>query len=306
MNTETGQLLAVKQVSLRGDVQEQSQVSALQSEIELMQSLNHKNIVRYLGSEKVEKKLNIFLEYQPGGSIASLLTKFHRLGEKIIRSFTRQMLLGLEYLHQHGIAHRDIKGANILVDIDGVIKLADFGASKKLASILSYSEGFKSFTGTPYWMAPEVIQGNADGGSYGRKADIWSLGAVVIEMATGKPPWSDLAPVTALFKVGSSPAIPPFPETLGLDANDFLSKCFQRDPRLRPSATDLLKHPFVSEIPDQKIDILQANSQDGDKRTLSFSFEEDETTSTDSKSKPKQKSRSKKKKKQIKNKSSVN
>jgi len=116
-------------------------------------------------------------------------------------------------------------------------------------------------------------------------------------MATGKPPWSDLAPVTALFKVGSSPAIPPFPETLGLDANDFLSKCFQRDPRLRPSATDLLKHPFVSEIPDQKIDILQANSQDGDKRTLSFSFEEDETTSTDSKSKPKQKSRSKRKSK---------
>ena len=139
------------------------------------------------------------------------------------------------------IFFKDIKGANILVDNAGTIKLADFGAAQQLSGksfkyyelrlnylhirpidIVSY---VTSVTGTPYWMAPEVIQGNV---SYGRKADIWSLGAVVIEMTTGKPPFYDLPPMTAMFKLGSSDILPDIPEHLSDEAKDFLKQCFQR------------------------------------------------------------------------------
>jgi serine/threonine protein kinase len=146
----------------------------------------------------------------------------------------------------------DIKGGNILVDSNGTVKLADFGASKKLADIVSFSEGCKTVLGSPYWMAPEVIQqgyGNegVSASSYGRKADIWSVGAVVIEMATGRPPFAELAPVTALFKIGSSGQIPAFPASLSDKAKDFLTLCFQRDVKLRPSASELLSHIFFQD-----------------------------------------------------------
>lgn len=268
MHTDTGELIAVKQVTIpRENADASAKVTALQKEIELMQDLDHENIVRYLGSERVEDKLNIFLEYQSGGSIATLLSKFKQFNEKIIRSFTKQILQGLKYLHDNGIAHRgkhviavaghsrahiDIKGGNILVDSNGTVKLADFGASKKLADIVSFSEGCKTVLGSPYWMAPEVIQqgyGNegASASSYGRKADIWSVGAVVIEMATGRPPFAELAPVTALFKIGSSGQIPASPATLSDKAKDFLTLCFQRDVKLRPSASELLAHIFFQD-----------------------------------------------------------
>eukprot|EP01122_Echinamoeba_exundans_P006011 TRINITY_DN1622_c0_g2_i1.p1 TRINITY_DN1622_c0_g2~~TRINITY_DN1622_c0_g2_i1.p1 ORF type:complete len:897 (+),score=163.59 TRINITY_DN1622_c0_g2_i1:170-2860(+) len=245
MNLDTGELMAVKQVALSESALNKQQVDALQREIDVMHELHHENIVQYLGSEFKDNKLNIFLEYQPGGSIATLLQRFNRLNEKIVRSFTRQILNGLDYLHSHGIAHRDIKGANILVDLNGHVKLADFGASKKLADIASFSEGCKTVTGSPYWMAPEVIQQGYGGASYGRKADIWSLGAVIIEMVTGKPPFHALAPVTALFKIGSSPAVPPVPPDSSAHLADFLKLCFQRDPKNRPSASELLRHSFI-------------------------------------------------------------
>lgn len=159
MNADTGELMAVKQVPLGSESNQQ--IDALRREISLMQDLHHPNIVRYFGSEAKDGFLNIFLEYQPGGSIASLLTKFQHFSEKIIQSFTKQTLLGLDYLHSNGIAHRDIKGANLLVDLAGCVKLADFGtASKQLADLRNFSEGYKTVTGSPYWMAPEVIQGS--------------------------------------------------------------------------------------------------------------------------------------------------
>lgn len=147
MNLDTGEIMAVKQVVLAENALNKQQVDALQREIDVMHELHHENIVQYIGSEFKDNKLNIFLEYQPGGSIAALVQRFQRLNEKIIRSFTKQILTGLDYLHGHGIAHRDIKGANILVDLTGRVKLADFGASKKLADIASFSEGCKTVTG---------------------------------------------------------------------------------------------------------------------------------------------------------------
>jgi serine/threonine protein kinase len=108
------------------------QIEALQQEISVLRTLQHENIVRYLGCSVEDNTFNIFLEYIPGGSIASVIKKFSSLNESVIRRYTKQILMGLEYLHSHQIIHRDIKGANILVDNKGVIKLADFGASRKL------------------------------------------------------------------------------------------------------------------------------------------------------------------------------
>ncbi|XP_076939066.1 mitogen-activated protein kinase kinase kinase NPK1-like [Bidens hawaiensis] len=163
MNLDSGELLAVKQ--------------------------------RYLGTVREEDTLNILLEFVPGGSISSLLGKFGPFPEAVIRMYTKQLLLGLDYLHKNGIMHRDIKGANILVDNKGCIKLADFGASKQVVELANGS-GAKSMKGTPYWMAPEVIL--QTGHSF--SADIWSVGCTIIEMATRKPPWSQhYQEVAALF-----------------------------------------------------------------------------------------------------------
>ncbi|KVI11119.1 Protein kinase, ATP binding site-containing protein [Cynara cardunculus var. scolymus] len=246
MNLDSGELLAVKQVSIaaNGASKEKTQVHIreLEEEVKLLRNLSHPNIVRYLGTVREEETLNILLEFVPGGSISSLLGKFGPFPEAVIRMYTKQLLLGLDYLHKNGIMHRDIKGANILVDNKGCIKLADFGASKQVVELANGS-GAKSMKGTPYWMAPEVIL--QTGHSF--SADIWSVGCTVIEMATGKPPWSQqYQEVAALFYIGTTKSHPPIPEHLSLEAQDLLLKCLHKEPELRPSASDLLQHPFVT------------------------------------------------------------
>lgn len=246
MNLDSGELLAVKQVLIAANFaskeKAQDHIKELEEEVKLLKDLSHPNIVRYLGTVREEESLNILLEFVPGGSISSLLGKFGPFPEAVMRTYTKQLLLGLEYLHNHGIMHRDIKGANILVDNKGCIKLADFGASKQVAELATIS-GAKSMKGTPYWMAPEVIR--QTGHSY--SADIWSVGCTVIEMATGKPPWSQqYQEVAALFHIGTTKSHPPIPENLSVKAKDFLLKCLEKEPDLRPTASELLKHPFVT------------------------------------------------------------
>ncbi|KAL7598090.1 hypothetical protein Lser_V15G23347 [Lactuca serriola] len=246
MNLDSGELLAVKQVSVVVNTaskdKTQAHIRELEEEVKLLKNLSHPNIVRYLGTAREEESLNIFLEFVPGGSISSLLGKFGSFPESVIRMYTKQLLLGLEYLHKNGIMHRDIKGANILVDNKGRIKLADFGASKKVVELATMT-GAKSMKGTPYWMAPEVIL--QTGHSF--SADIWSVGCTVIEMATGKPPWSQqYQEVAALFHIGTTKAHPPIPDHLSAEAKDFLLKCLQKEPNLRPDASELLQHPFVT------------------------------------------------------------
>ncbi|XP_035549297.1 mitogen-activated protein kinase kinase kinase NPK1-like isoform X1 [Juglans regia] len=246
MNLDSGELLAVKQVLIAAKSaskdKAQAHIRELEEEVKLLKNLSHPNIVRYLGTVREEETLNILLEFVPGGSISSLLGKFGSFPEAVIRTYTKQLLLGLEYLHKNGIMHRDIKGANILVDNKGCIKLADFGASKQVVELATVS-GAKSMKGTPYWMAPEVIL--QTGHSF--SADIWSVGCTVIEMATGKPPWSQqYQEVAALFYIGKTKSHPPIPEHLSVEAKDFLLKCLQQEPNLRPSASELLQHPFVT------------------------------------------------------------
>ncbi|PUZ51470.1 hypothetical protein GQ55_6G189800 [Panicum hallii var. hallii] len=246
MDLDSGELLAVKQVLIGSSnatrEKAQAHVRELEDEVKMLKNLSHPNIVRYIGTAREDNTLNILLEFVPGGSIQSLLGRLGSFPEAVIRKYTKQLLYGLEYLHRNGIIHRDIKGANILVDNKGCIKLADFGASKQVEK-LATATAAKTMKGTPYWMAPEVIVGSGHNCS----ADIWSVGCTVIEMATGKAPWShEYQEVSLLYYVGTTKSHPPIPEHLSPEAKDFLLKCLQKEPEMRSVASDLLQHPFVT------------------------------------------------------------
>lgn len=245
LNLDTGELLAVKQVVLdTNSPSSMKAVEALQQEIAILSTLENPNIVRYYGSNVEGSCFNIFLEYVAGGSLSSIIKKFGNLNDKLVlvQKYTKQILLGLQYLHSRQIAHRDIKGANVLVDEKGVIKLSDFGASKSLEGIIG--SACNSLKGTVYYMAPEVIKQSG----YGRQADIWSLGCTVLEMLTGRPPWSTefCNEISALYNIAMATEPPPFPPNLEEEIEDFLMLCFKRNPAERPNATKLLHHKWIT------------------------------------------------------------
>lgn len=255
LHAVTGELMAVKQVELPSvagssqlDHKKTNMVEALKHEIGLLRELKHTNIVQYLGSNSDESHLNIFLEYVPGGSVATMLVNYGPLGESLIQNFVRQILTGLSYLHSRDIIHRDIKGANILVDNKGSVKISDFGISKRIeASTLGGGKKGQqrvSLQGSVFWMAPEVVRQTA----YTRKADIWSLGCLVVEMFTGSHPHPNCTQLQAIFKIGGNHggASPTMPETAGEDARTFLAKTFLIDHEKRPSADELLASPFIT------------------------------------------------------------
>ena len=256
LHAVTGELLAVKQVQApspgangQSDSRKKSMIDALKREIGLLRDLRHPNIVQYLGCSSSTEHLNIFLEYVAGGSVQTMLNSYGALPEPLVRSFVRQILTGLSYLHNRDIIHRDIKGANILVDNKGTIKISDFGISKKLeaSNILSGASSNKhrpSLQGSVFWMAPEVVKQT----SYTRKADIWSLGCLVVEMMTGTHPFPDCSQLQAIFKIGGGKASPTVPEHASDEAKDFLRQTFEIDHNLRPSADELMLSSFLSQI----------------------------------------------------------
>ncbi|CAA7057736.1 unnamed protein product [Microthlaspi erraticum] len=237
--SEGGDFFAVKEVSLLEQGSEaQECIQQLEGEIALLSQLQHQNIVRYRGTAKDGSNLYIFLELVSQGSLLKLYQRY-RLKDPVVSLYTRQILDGLKYLHDKGFIHRDIKCANILVDASGAVKLADFGLAK-----VSKLNDIKSCKGTPFWMAPEVINPKRTDG-YGSSADIWSLGCTVLEMLTGKIPYCDLEnPVQALFRIGRG-VLPEIPDTLTPDSQDFILKCLKVNPEERPTAAELLNHPFV-------------------------------------------------------------
>ncbi|POO02238.1 Serine/threonine protein kinase [Trema orientale] len=259
MNLDSGELLAVKQVLIAANSaskeKTQAHIRELEEEVKLLKNLSHPNIVRYLGTARENESLNILLEFVPGGSISSLLGKFGSFPESVIRMYTKQLLLGLEYLHKNGIIHRDIKGANILVDNKGCIKLADFGASKKVVELILDHQGFVNpkvgyfgyLAHLQRFPKAYTVLHVYSPSKRANSADIWSVGCTVIEMATGKPPWSQqYQEVAALFHIGTTKSHPPIPEHLSPEAEDFLLKCLHKEPNLRPAASELLQHPFVT------------------------------------------------------------
>jgi mitogen-activated protein kinase kinase kinase len=233
MNADNGEVLAVKLVEINPRIagtdkdKVKEMVAALDQEIDTMQHLEHPNIVQYLGCERGEFSISIYLEYISGGSVGSCLRKHGKFEESVVRSLTRQTLGGLAYLHDKGILHRDLKADNILLDLDGTCKISDFGISKKTDDIYG-NDSSNSMQGSVFWMAPEVIQSQGQG--YSAKVDIWSLGCVVLEMFAGRRPWSKEEAIGAIFKLGSLSQAPPIPEDVSMNISPaalaFMYDCF--------------------------------------------------------------------------------
>lgn len=234
INLKTNQVVAIKQIELERD----QDFKELMGEIDLLKILKHPNIVKYHGFVKTPTSLNVLLEYCSGGSLRQLYKKTNTgIPESEIIKYVELILHGLNYLHEQGVVHRDVKAANVLITKDGDIKLADFGVATKVSS------QHHTVVGTPNWMAPETVLG---GDGLCTASDIWSLGATIIELFTTKPPYHDLNPMATLHAIGTDDH-PPLPKHLSYLAKDFLLECFQKQPNLRTNAKLLLKHKWLNQ-----------------------------------------------------------
>lgn len=306
INLDTGYLMAVKEIRLQDPQQIPSIAAQIRDEERVLEVLDHPNIVSYYGIEVHRDKVYIFMEYCSGGSLAGLLEHGRIEDETVIQVYALQMLEGLAYLHQAGIVHRDIKPENILLDHNGLIKFVDFGAAKIIArqgKTIVATKGVidnklpannangengnvnpdaaagnpgrkqqKSMTGTPMYMSPEVIRGDALPSSSSSSTnpnrhgsvDIWSLGCVILEMATGRRPWTLDNEWAIMYNIaqGNPPQLPTKDQLSDIGI-DFLNRCFERDPGLRASAAELLMHEWIVQIRQQVVMEPATPSSDG-------------------------------------------
>ncbi|XP_048021391.1 serine/threonine-protein kinase 10 isoform X2 [Megalobrama amblycephala] len=243
-NKETGVLAAAKVIETKSE----EELEDYMVEIDILASCNHQYIVKLLDAFFYDNKLSIMIEFCAGGAVDATMLELDRgLQEPQIRVICKQMLEALVYLHSMKIIHRDLKAGNILLTLDGDIKLADFGVSAKNTKTLQRRD---SFIGTPYWMAPEVVMCETmKDAPYDYKADIWSLGITLIELAQIEPPHHELNPMRVLLKIAKSePPTLEQPAKWSMEFNDFLKKALDRNPETRPTAAQLLEHPFVSSV----------------------------------------------------------
>ena len=268
-DVQSNEIVAVKLVDLEDA---EDDVADIQREITLLAQCSSPYVTRYMSSTLVPgtSKLAIVMEYMAGGSARHALNEIEStstnddehspgvkgkgVSEGEIAYIMRDVLRALEYLHHEGKIHRDIKAANVLLTEKGEARLADFGVSGQMTHTLGARR--KTFTGTPFWMAPEVIQGSE---GYDEKADIWSLGITCYELATGAAPHAELHPMRVLFVIPKSEA-PRLPEdgSFSVEFQDFVAKCLQKTAKDRPSAKELLQHDFLKHVDPEAIATLKA------------------------------------------------
>ncbi|KAL2778520.1 serine/threonine-protein kinase 10 [Daubentonia madagascariensis] len=247
-NKETGALAAAKVIETKSEEELEDYIV----EIEILATCDHPYIVKLLGAYYHDGKLWIMIEFCPGGAVDAIMLELDRgLTEPQIQVICRQMLEALNFLHSKKIIHRDLKAGNVLMTLEGDIRLADFGVSAKNLKTLQKRD---SFIGTPYWMAPEVVMCETMKDTpYDYKADIWSLGITLIEMAQIEPPHHELNPMRVLLKIAKSdPPTLLTPSKWSVEFRDFLKVALDKNPDTRPSAAQLLEHPFVSSVTNNK------------------------------------------------------
>ncbi|XP_062181404.1 mitogen-activated protein kinase kinase kinase 17-like [Phragmites australis] len=241
----SGELFAVKSSAAAG-------AEMLRREQEAMSNLRSPHVVPCIGGRGArDGSYQLFLEFAPGGSLADEVARNGgRLEERDVRRYAADVARGLAYVHGTGLVHGDVKARNVVIGADGRAKLADFGCARMVAG------SARPFGGTPAFMAPEVARGEEQGPA----ADVWALGCTVIEMATGRAPWSDVDDVlAAVHRIGYTDAVPEVPPWLSAEAKDFLVRCLARRPSHRSTAAQLLEHPFVASADgcDAKLEVAK-------------------------------------------------